>query len=111
MAKAKGSPKTGGRKKGSRNKISKPTLDVRARIEKEADPIGFMIDVARCKEFTVGAPNNPMVKVPWHPTCDHMMAAHKWRGNKLIADLRAVEVSGPEGGDIIVKVVRFGDGN
>jgi hypothetical protein len=45
MAKAKGSPKTGGRKKGSRNKI---TLEVRQLLDElNYDPVRSMVEIAR----------------------------------------------------------------
>ena len=104
----KGQPKSSGRKKGTANKT---TLDVRGRIEKLADPVGFWIQVARGEMFKRGAPNNPLVQTDWYPTLEQSMVAHGKLFDRVAPVMKAFEVSGPEGGDIIVKVVRFGDGN
>lgn len=95
--------KTGGRKKGTPNKV---TIDVRARIEKQADPVGFWIKVARGEKFTVGAPNNPLVQTDWYPTFNQIMVAQRWLLNKLVADVRAVEISNPEDKVLTIKIVQ-----
>lgn len=102
MAKAKGSPKSGGRKKGTPNKT---TLDARTRIEKEADPVGFWIKVAKGEMFKRGAPNNPIKQTDWWPTLEQSMAAHARLLNKLVADIRAVEISTPEDKVLRIKIV------
>lgn len=101
----KGSPKTSGsgRKKGTPNKT---TIDVRARIEKLADPVGFWIKVAKGEKFTAGAPNNPLVQTDWYPTFDQIMTAQRWLLNKLVADLRSVEASTPDDKTLTIQIVQ-----
>lgn len=93
----------GGRKKGTPNKV---TIDVRARIEKYADPVGFWIKVAQGEKFKAGAPNNPLVQTDWYPTFDQIMVAQRWLLNKLVANVRAVEISNPEDQELTIKIVQ-----
>tara|TARA_B100000809_G_C14732210_1_gene385418 strand:+ start:13 stop:270 length:258 start_codon:yes stop_codon:yes gene_type:complete len=44
MPRPKGTPKTGGRQKGTPNRVNAASRD---RIEQEADPIGFLIRIVR----------------------------------------------------------------
>lgn len=109
MPHPKGAPKTpgSGRKKGTPNKV---TRALRERIEKEADPIGLLIDVVKGKRFKAAvAPGGGRKQAYVYPSiAQRKWAAHKL-ANKILPDVRAVELGDQEGGDIVVRIMRYGD--
>lgn len=78
MAAPKSHPKWGGRAKGTPNKVNVAT---RERIEREADPIGFLCGVIRGKEVDGST-----------PTLEQRMNAAKVLAGKVLPDLRSVEL-------------------
>ena len=98
MPRPTGIPKTGGRKKGIPNKISVAT---RERIQREADPIGFLIDVANGKAIKAAFPSKDdgtkTGTVQIYPTLDQRIEAAQYLGKKLMPDLKAIEMSGELG--------------
>ena len=75
---------------------SKITIDMRAWIEKQPDPIGIWIKIAKCEKFKAGAPDNPLMQTDWYPTLDQMMDAQARLLNEILPDLPAVEISNSE---------------
>ena len=79
MAAPKGHPKWGGRRAGTPNKVN---LDVRSRIEAEADPVGFLIKVVKGSKIRG---ENPSM-------AQRIRAAERLLA-KVVPDLKAVELS------------------
>ena len=94
----KGLPKTGGRRKGVANRTRIQTLE---RINQEADPIGFLIRVARGLQFEAATEAGAAEKVKMYPTHDQRLDAAKVLARKVLPDTKAVEMSG-EGGEPFV---------
>ncbi len=94
----KGYPKTGGRQKGVANRTRVQTLE---RINQEADPIGFLIRVARGLQFEAATEAGASEKVKMYPTHDQRLDAAKVLARKVLPDTKAVEMSG-EGGEPFV---------
>ena len=94
----KGYPKTGGRKKGVANRTRVQTLE---RINQEADPIGFLILVARGLQFEAAAEAGAATKEKMYPTHDQRLDAAKVLARKVLPDTKSVEMSG-EGGEPFV---------
>ena len=78
MPRPRGLPKTGGRRKGTPNRTNVAT---RERIESEADPIGFLCRVNRGDDVDGEI-----------PTLDQRMTAAKILADKVLPDLRSVEM-------------------
>jgi hypothetical protein len=98
VGRPKGGKKFGGRAKGTPNRN---TLAVRERIAKEGDPIGFLISVLKGKTITAGTAK---FKVTETPTVDQRSNAARILVGKIVPDLKAIEVSGTDGGPIGVRV-------
>jgi len=79
MAAPAGHPKWGGRALGSPNKVN---LEVRNRIEAEADPVGFLIKVVKGNKIKGECPT----------LAQRVRAAEKLIG-KVVPELKAVEMS------------------
>ena len=79
MAAPKGHPKWGGRRAGTPNKVN---LDVRSRIEAEADPVGFLIKVVKGSKIRGEKPS----------MAQRIRAAERLLA-KVVPDLKAVEIS------------------
>lgn len=109
MSHPRGAPKTpgSGRKKGTPNKV---TGALRERIEREADPIGLLIDVVKGKRFkaAVAAGGGRKQAYVYPSIAQRKWAAHKL-ANKILPDVRAVKLGDQEGGDIVVRIMRYGD--
>ena len=78
--------KTGGRKKGTPNKV---TGEIRARIQDEADPIGVLIQISQ-GEAVMGASDDGdgTETCGEYPTLDQRLHAAKWLGAKLLPDAK-----------------------
>ena len=94
----KGYPKTGGRQKGVANRTRVQTLE---RINQEADPIGFLIRVARGLQFEAATEAGASEKVKMYPTHDQRLDAAKVLARKVLPDTKAVEMTG-EGGEAFI---------
>lgn len=102
----KGTAKTGGRQKGTRNKL---TVDAKARIEKEADPLGFLIKLVRGEKIKVGAAGNPVVEIELYPTMEQRQRAAEKLLAKIVPDMKALEVAGDKGGPVTFVMNLTGD--
>jgi len=101
-------PRKPGRPKGSKNRDRVATIE---RIQKEADPLGFWIRVAkgRAVQVQAGRPGHP--KVMHQPTSEQVLVAQEKLLARVMPALKAVEMSGEGGGALVVQVVRFGQGD
>lgn len=89
MADKEKRPKTGGRKKGTPNKIS---AEFRKEIEK-ADPIGFLIKIMQGEEMEVGLKiGEAFTVIQTKPTLDQRVTAATKLVNKILPDLKNVEM-------------------
>ncbi len=87
----KGRAKTGGRVRGAPNKFSAAT---RERIEKEADPIGFLVNVVNGEPIEVADPTDLSATSTVYPSYEQRQDAAKTLARKVLPDMKAVEHSG-----------------
>ena len=87
----KGTPKTGGRQKGTPNRS---TVQTRERIRKLADPIGFLADVMDGKRMSAAGESGDAKKTWCYPTLAQRVQASETLLKKLLPDLRATELTG-----------------
>ncbi len=87
----KGQPKSGGRQKGTANKVSATT---RERIEKEADPIGFLVNVVNGEPIEVADPTDPSATTTVYPSFEQRQDAGKTLARKVLPDMKALGHSG-----------------
>ena len=81
----------GGRKKGTPNKI---TATTRERIEKDADPIGFLVNIVNGEPIEVANPADSSQTVTIYPNYEQRQDAAKTLAKKVLPDMKAVEHSG-----------------
>ena len=89
-------------RKGVPNKTNAAT---RERIEKEADPVGFLINIMNGQPMPIYDKDG---KEAGHqmPTAEHRVSAAKDLMKKIAPDLKAVEHSGDmSGGPVVFQVV------
>ena len=85
----------GGRPRGRRNKTYD---DLAALIRDKGKPIEFLIKVARGNRIRVSAEDNPNAPAVWrYPSMDQRVDAAKALARKILPDMRATEISGPDG--------------
>jgi hypothetical protein len=97
----KGTPKTGGRVKGSPKSYSAP--EVRQALLQRSNAIEVLADICAGKKLYVAAPtlgNKP----DWtYPTMKERLHALELVLKKVVPDLQASEISGPNGADLYPK--------
>ncbi len=86
-----GYAKTGGRRKGTPNRTRVQVLE---RINQQADPIGFLIRLARGLQFEAAADVGDTKKVKMYPTLDQQKDAVKILAAKVMPDLKATHLTG-----------------
>ena len=96
-----GTPKTGGRKKGTRNRDRVATV---ARIESLADPIGFLADVCRGVRLQAAPEPGAKKREWWYPTADQRITAAQTLARKVLPDMKSVEHAGPLGEPLSVRI-------
>ena len=84
-----------GRQRGVPNRTRAQTLE---RIECEADPIGFLILVARGLQFEAATEAGGTKKEKMFPSHDQRLDAAKVLARKVLPDTKAVELAAPVGG-------------
>ena len=93
----KGLAKTGGRKRGVKNRDSAAAIDA---IVQSADPVGFLQMV--CKGLLIQChdptSDDPKATTMTRPSLDQRVDAAKFLANKVRASLKALELSGQVGG-------------
>ncbi len=101
-------PPGAGRKKGTPNKLTQLT---RAYIAKEGCPIRLLCAIASGKPIKAAAEPGSTKRVKIIPTLMERLRAAETLARKIVPDMKAVEYSGPEGENLVIKIVRFGDGD
>ena len=92
----KGLPKTGGRKKGQRNWTHS---EIRSALLDRSDAIETLADVCAGRQLRVSGPTG---KPLWRfPTMGERLRALELILKKVVPDLQATELSGPEGEPLI----------
>ena len=102
----KGYPKSGGRARGTPNRDRTATIE---KIQKEADPILFLCKVCRGDRMEAAPEPGAKKRTHWFPTADQRIVAAQTLARKIMPDIKSVEHAGVEGGDLIIRIVRFGD--
>ena len=98
----KGLPKPGGRKKGTPNG---KTILTAEHINRAADPLGLLCSIARGAR--ISASKNG--KRAWvYPSLDQRITAATTLARKVLPDVKAIEHSGPDGNNLVIRIVRFG---
>ena len=95
-----------GRKKGTCNKDRSATIE---RIQREADPLGFLCAVVRGIRMEAALEPRAKKRSFWYPTGDQRITAAQTLCRKILPDIRAVEHAGEDGGNLVIRIVRFGD--
>ena len=90
-----------GRKPGTPNKDRAATV---ARIMREADPIGFLCRVSRGVRMEGAAEPGAKTKTWWYPDGNQRISAAQTLARKCLPDMKAVEVSGPVGEAMVVRI-------
>ncbi len=101
-------PPGAGRKKGTPNKLTQLT---RSYIAKEGCPIRLLCQIASGKPIKAAAEPGSTKRVKIIPTLMERLRAAETLARKIVPDMKAVEYSGPEGETLVIKIVRFGDGD
>ncbi len=101
-------PPGAGRKKGTPNKITQLT---RSYITKEGCPIRLLCQIASGKKIKAAAEPGSAKASKIYPTLIERLRAAETLARKIVPDMKAVEYSGPEGENLVIKIVRFGDGD
>ena len=83
--------KTGGRRPGSPNKVNATT---RARVEREADPIGFLVNIVNGEPIEVADPSDSSKTVTIYPNYEQRQDAAKTLARKVLPDMKASDHSG-----------------
>ena len=83
----RGHPKSGGRQKGTANKVSATT---RERIEKDADPIGFLVNIVNGEPIEVANPSDSSNAVTVYPNYEQRQTAAQTLARKVLPDMKAV---------------------
>ena len=82
--------KTGGRKPGSPNKV---TAETRARIEAQADPVGFLTSVMKGEAVERAPAKEGDVACQIIPTLDQSMTAARILADKLVPSARGRKIN------------------
>ena len=97
----KGYPRSGGRKPGTPNKT---TLVGRDFIIRRGAPIELLCKVSRGEKIQAADAETASKRRGVYPTVDQRLAAARILASKIQADLKSVEVSGPLGEPMIVRI-------
>jgi hypothetical protein len=90
-----------GRRRGTKNKF---TVASRDEIVRLGDPVGLMCRVAAGHAVFAAVEPGSRIKVKLIPTLEQRLKAAELLLRKLLPDLKATEVSGPDGAPIAVAV-------
>ena len=101
-----GQPRTGGRQRGTPNRTSMVTRNF---IVKNGAPVRVLCQIAAGRKMTAAASPGSEKRESAYPTLDQRLRAAEILARKIVPDMKSVEASGPDGGDLIIRVVRFGN--
>ena len=90
-----------GRKKGTPNRDRSATIE---RIQREADPLGFLCKVCRGVRMEAAAEPGAKKRTFWFPTGDQRISAALALSRKILPDQKAVAYSGDP--PTITKIIR-----
>ncbi len=90
-----------GRKKGTPNKDRAATVE---RILKLADPIGFLCAVCKGDRMVAAPEPGGEKRSFWYPTGDQRIQAGMALARKVMPDTKAVEIAGPLGEPLSVRI-------
>ena len=93
-----------GRKPGASNKI---TTDVKRTIMVRGKPLELLCDVARGVKVRVGPQAGPGDPEFQYPSLGERLTAARTLLGKIIPDLKAQELSGPDGAPLKLSLVEF----
>ena len=79
-----------GRRKGTPNRSRVQVLE---RIEREADPVGFLIRIAKGLQFEAATEAGAKTKEKMYPTSDQRLDACRILARKVLPDQKAVEIT------------------
>ena len=102
----KGYPKSGGRARGTPNRSSQVDRNF---IVRAGAPIDFLCKVVKGTGFSVAAQPGDTVRAKAYPTMDQRLAAARILAGKIVPDLKAIEHVGEDGGELVIRIIRFGD--
>ncbi len=97
----KGYPRSGGRAKGVPNKSSQLGRDF---IIRRGAPIEILCKIARGEKIQSADPESASKRCGIYPTIDQRHAAARILAAKIVPDMKAVEVSGPLGEPLSVRI-------
>ena len=103
----RGYPKSGGRKPGTPNRTSQVGRDF---IVRKGAPLEILCKVAKGEKIMAAADTASVAKRNGiYPTVDQRLAAARILAAKICPDMKSVEYSGEDGGNLVIRIVRFGD--
>ena len=98
----KGQPRTGGRAKGTANKSTQIGRDF---IIKRGAPIEVLCKIAKGQKIQAAADTASAAKRHGiFPTIDQRLAAARILAAKICPDMKAVEIAGPQGEPLSVRI-------
>ncbi len=71
----------------------------------------LLCQIASGKEIKAAAEPGSTKREKIFPTLMERLRAAETLARKIVPDMKAVEYSGPEGENLVIKIVRFGDGD
>ncbi len=90
-----------GRQKGTCNKDRAATVE---RIQKEADPLGFLCKVCRGDRMAAAAEPGAKKRTWWVSTGDQRITAAQTLARKVMPDMKSIEHAGPLGEPLSVRI-------
>ncbi len=102
----KGLPRTGGRAPGTPNRANQVTRDY---IIKEGAPIAFLCSVAKGTRILAALEPGDSAAAWVKPTLDQRIHAATVLAKKIVPDIKAVEHTGEDGGNLLIRIVQFGN--
>ena len=97
-------PPGAGRKKGTPNRV---TTIGRNFIIKKSMALPFLCDVSAGRKIKVPDPNNPRRMIKVYPTRGERLKAASIIAPMIVPTLKAVELSGPDGGAVALTLIDF----
>ncbi len=97
----KGYPKSGGRKPGTANKSSQLGRDF---IIKRGAPIEILCKIAKGEKIQAADSESASKRSGIYPTIDQRLTAARILAAKVVPDQKAVEIGGPMGEPLSVKI-------
>jgi hypothetical protein len=78
-------------------------------ILREGAPVKLLCQVAKGTRILAAAESGAKPRTWVTPTLDQRIHAATILARKIVPDLKAVEYSGEDGGNLIIRIVRFAD--